>query len=161
MLDTNSDSPFKVSTKQSLPWLKQIKESHGSVALTTLVQVEAINSCGVYYIVESERAPESNHVNSGMGLCLENLVYLVVPKEENKNREEKVYKLEEIKDVQSKLMLIAGKAESGKEEVDQFNQVFIRLHILSNYKFIGSPSTVSRVLMPFGMPGEVCYVQYQ
>ena len=121
-----------MSTKQRLPWLKQIKESHGSVALTTLVQVEAINSCGVYYIADNEIAPERKHVNSGMGMCLKNLVYLVVPKEENKNREERVYSLEEIKDVQSKLMLIAGKADSGKEEVDQFNQVclpFYTYHI--------------------------------
>ena len=94
--------------------MKQIKESHGSDALTTLSQVKALNSCGVYHIADSD---------SGMGLCLENLVYLVVPKEENTNREERVYSLDEIKDVQSKLMLIAGKADSGKEEVDQFNQV--------------------------------------
>ena len=103
--------------------MKQIKESHGSVALTTLVQVKAINSCGVFYIADSEKAPESKSMDRGMELCLQNLVHLVVPKEENENREEKVYSLEEIKDVQSKLMLIAGKADNGKEEVDQFNQV--------------------------------------
>ena len=105
--------------------MKQIKESHGSVALTTMVQVEAINSCGIYYIADSEKAKESKHVNNGVKLCLENLVSLVVPADESKNREEKIYSLEEVKDVQSKLMLIAGKAESGKEEVDQFNQVCI------------------------------------
>ncbi|CAB4025761.1 Hypothetical predicted protein, partial [Paramuricea clavata] len=109
-------------TKRGLPWLKQIKESHGSVALTTMVQVEAINSSGVYYIADNEKTKESKHVDSE--LCLENLVSLVVPKDEIKNRDEKIYSLEEIKDVQSKLMLIAGKAESGKDEVDQFNQVF-------------------------------------
>ena len=122
---TNSAFPFKLSTRQSLSWLKQIKESHGSVALTTMVQVEAINFSGIYYIADSEKAKESKHVDNGVKLCLENLVCLVVPKDEIKNREEKIYSLEEIKDVQSKLMLIAGKAESGKEEVDQFNQVCI------------------------------------
>ena len=76
-----------------------------------MVQVEAINSSGIYYI--------------GVKLCLENLVSLVVPEDEIKDREEKIYSLEEVKDVQSKLMLIAGKAESAKEEVDQFNQVCI------------------------------------
>jgi hypothetical protein len=100
--------------------LKQIKESHGSVALTTMVQVEAINSTGIYFIADSEiNKPLSNKEKS----CLENLVCLVVPEDEVKNREKKVYSLDEIKDVQSKLMLIAGKAESGKEEVDQFNEV--------------------------------------
>ena len=117
-------SPFKVSTMRSLSWLKQIKESHGSVALTTMYQAEAINSCGVYYIAD-KKTKESTHVSGRLELCLENLVRLVVPEDKKKNREEKVYSLEEIKDVQSKLMLIAGKAESGKEEVDQFNQVCI------------------------------------
>ena len=35
---------FKENTNRQLPWLKQIKESHGSVALTTLMQAEAINA---------------------------------------------------------------------------------------------------------------------
>jgi hypothetical protein len=114
---------LKVVTQQNLPWLKQIKESHGSVALTTMVQVEAINSTGIYFIADSKtRTNESK-------LCPENLVRLVVPKNEDKNREEKIYSLEEIKDVQSKLMLIAGKAENGKEEVDQFNEVCLRTSV--------------------------------
>ena len=122
---TNSAFSFKMLTKRGLSWLKQIKESHGSVALTTMVQVEAINSSGIYYIADSEKTKESKHVDNGVKLCLENLVSLVVPKDQIKNREEKIYSLEEVKDVQSKLMLIAGKAENGKEEVDQFNQVCI------------------------------------
>ena len=101
---------FKDLTQRNLSWLKQIKESHGSVALTTMVQADAINSCGIYFIADNE-------------IFNENVVHLVVPKDEKKNREEKIYSLEEIKDVQSKLMLIAGKAENGKEEVDLFNQV--------------------------------------
>ena len=118
---------------ESLPWLKQIKESHGSVALTTMVQVKAINSSGVYHIAD-RKARESTHISGGgLELRLENLVRLVVPGDENKDREERVYSLDEIKDVQSKLMLIAGKAESGKEEVDQFNQVCI---FVSKYKLM-------------------------
>ena len=117
-------------TNEGLSWLKQIKESHGSVALTTMVQVEAINSSGIYHIADNEikQIKEIKHMNAGGKLCLESLVCLVVPKDTEKNREKKVYALEEVKDVQSKLMLIAGKAESGKEEVDQFNQVCINIH---------------------------------
>ena len=107
--------------------MKQIKESHGSVALTTMVQVEAINFSGIYYIADRKKAKESKHVDNGVKLCLEDLISLVVPKDESKNREEKIYSLEEVKDVQSKLMLIAGKAESRKE-VDQFNQVCITVN---------------------------------
>ncbi len=76
----------------------------------------------------AKKTKEIKRMNTGGKLCLENLVCLVVPEDTEKNREEKVYSLEEVKDVQSKLMLIAGKAESGKEEVDQFNQVCINIH---------------------------------
>ena len=86
-----------------------------------MAQVKAINSSGIYYIAHSEKSKDIKHVNSGLSARPENSVCLVVPEEEN--REEKIYSLEEVKDVQSKLMLIAGKADTGKDEVDQFNQV--------------------------------------
>ncbi len=94
-----------------------------------MVQVEAINSSGIYYIADNEKTKESKHVDNESNLYLENLICLVVPEDEIKNREKKVYSLEEVKDVQSKLMLIAGKAENGKEEVDQFNEVCLHLAI--------------------------------
>ena len=94
-----------------------------------MVQVEAINSSGIYYIADNEKTKESKHVDNDSKLCLENLICLVVPEDNEKNREKKVYFLEEVKDVQSKLMLIAGKAESGKEEVDQFNEVCLHFAI--------------------------------
>ena len=140
-MDTYSVTPFKVLTEQGLSWLKQIKESHGSVALTTMVQVEAINSSGIYYIADGDKAKETKHANSGGKLCLENLVCLVVPENKDKNREEKIYSLEEVKDVQSKLMLIAGKAESGKEDVDQFNEVCVHFElneIATNYELLST-----------------------
>ena len=88
------------------------------------MQVEAINSSGVYYIAGKEMPKGSKHVSQHDNLCPENLVCLVVPADEK--HEEKVYTLEEIKDVQSKLMLIAGRAESGKDEVDQFVEVSLQ-----------------------------------
>ena len=35
----------------------------------------------------------------------------------------KTYKFEKLKDLQSKLMLVAGKAAQGKEQVDRFMEV--------------------------------------
>ena len=87
--------------------------------MTTMVQVEAINSCGIYYIADLEKLNEATKTS----VKPEEVVVLVVPEDADRNREEKIYRLDEIKDIQSKLMLIAGKAESGKEEVDQFNEV--------------------------------------
>ena len=114
---------FKKLTQLSLPWLTQIKESHNAVAVTTMIQVETINSTGIYFIADGEKLKNIKHLNSSARPSLENVVCLIVPLNLEKNGEEKTYSLEEIKDVQSKLMLIAGKAESGKDEVDQFNPV--------------------------------------
>ena len=94
-----------------------------------MVQVQEIHSSGTYYIADSEKTKESKHTDTDDKLCLENLICLVVPKDTEKNREEKVYTLEEVKDVQSKLMLIAGKAECKKEEVDQFIEVCLHFAI--------------------------------
>ena len=126
--------PFKENTNRQLPWLKQIKESHGSVALTTLMQAEAINASGVYHIADFEqiqkcRRNRNKNGNERDAVCLENVICLVVPGDDAKKTEEKVYSLEEIKDVQSKLVLIAGKADSGKDEVDQFVEVCGGYHI--------------------------------
>ena len=50
---------------------------------------------------------------------------MVVPQESNEGngREERWYTVQELNDLQSKLMLIAGKAEMGKEDVERFVEV--------------------------------------
>ena len=111
-----------------MSWLKQVKESLGSVAVTTGMQVKAINSSGIYHIADFEllKSTKNGNLNNikSEGVCLESLICLVVPKDDEKKREEKIYSFEEVKDVQSKLMLIAGKTDKGKEElVDPFLQV--------------------------------------
>ena len=89
--------------------------------MTTLKQVEAINACGVYHVGNVDLLKSKRNGNGRV--CLENVVYLVLPENNEKSREEKIYTLEEVKDIQSKLMLIAGKVDRVKEEVDQFVEV--------------------------------------
>lgn len=38
------------STNDELAWLQEIKKAHGSVEVTSLMQAEAINDCGIYMI---------------------------------------------------------------------------------------------------------------
>ena len=82
-----------------------------------MLLVQTINSSGIYYIADKEKL---NMVTKSSSTP-DNVVALVIPKDTD--REEKIYTFDEIKDIQSKLMQIAGKAENGKEEVDQFNEV--------------------------------------
>ena len=97
--------------------------SHGSVAMTSLVRAENINSRGVYAV---------GHLNTNNGvpteqrrqLSLNNVVQLTVPtKDGSEEVQGKTYSVDELKDLQSKLMLITGKAEKGKDEVEKFVKV--------------------------------------
>lgn len=61
-------------------------------------------------------------------LTIDKVIQLSVP--QGTRGEHKCYSLDELKDLQSKLMLIAAKASQGKEEVDRFMDV----SFLSSFK---------------------------
>ena len=109
-----------------MEWLKTVKESHGSVAMTSLAQAKTINNNGVY-VVGSVGSEEGPAMQSEGRPCLESVVRLTVPlRDEKGNDESKIYSLDELKDLQSKLMLIAGKAEKGKDDVETFVKVCMK-----------------------------------
>ena len=106
-----------------MEWLKTVKESHGSVAMTSLAQAKTINNKGVYLV---------GSVGSEKGPAMQSVVRLTVPLREDGNDETKSYSLDELKDLQSKLMLIAGKAEKGKDDVETF--VKVRMKIIARFQ---------------------------
>ena len=93
--------------------------------MTSLVQAKTINSGGVYIV--GCLNPEGHPSTEGeRRLSLDNVVKLTVSlKDEDADVQSKTYSLDELKDLQSKLMLIAGKAEKGKDEVEKFVKVRI------------------------------------
>ncbi|XP_071951998.1 E3 ubiquitin-protein ligase rnf213-alpha-like [Antedon mediterranea] len=100
-----------------MEWLKGIKESHGAVEVTSLRQVERINAGGIYEI----------------GKLAEGSLKLRVPV---KNSKENIYTVQQLKDLQSKLMLVAGKANKttdAKEQIDHFVEVFDGAQELETY----------------------------
>ena len=100
--------------------------------MTSLAQAKTINNNGVY-LVGSVGSEEGTAMQSEACPCLESVVRLTVPlRVEEGNDESKIYSLDELKDLQSKLMLIAGKAEKGKDDVETFVKVCIK--IISNFK---------------------------
>ncbi|XP_077980164.1 E3 ubiquitin-protein ligase rnf213-alpha-like [Glandiceps talaboti] len=108
-------------------WLKGIKESHGSVETSSLSQAEAINSNGIYTVGNITKESKDT---------IESVITLMVQSDENQSRSfnedddeeddntdgDKEYSLDMLKDLQSKLMLVAGKAEQGREEVERFTE---------------------------------------
>uniref|UniRef100_A0A3B5AH48 RING-type E3 ubiquitin transferase n=1 Tax=Stegastes partitus TaxID=144197 RepID=A0A3B5AH48_9TELE len=86
-----------------LNWLKALKETHGSVEQSSLSLASSINTDGVYHVGWSDRKTE--RVMRG-------------------TRGEKSYKLEDLLELQNKLMLMSSKGEHGREQVNRFTEVF-------------------------------------
>ena len=99
--------------------------------MTSLVQAKTINSCGVY-IVGHVDTKSYLPTEQGRRLSFNDVIRLTVPtKDGSAEVQSKTYSVDELKDLQSKLMLIAGKAEKGKDEVEQF--VKASLNLLSKW----------------------------
>ena len=82
------------------------------------MEAETINELGVYRLGCLDPR-ESDAALAGKTLdCVVHLSVPVRGQDENKN-----YALNDLKDLQSKLMLIAAKASQGKGEVDRFVEV--------------------------------------
>ena len=91
--------------------------------MTSLAQAKNINSSGVYVVghLDTKKGPSTRQ---GKRLSSKNVIRLTVTlKGENEEEQTKSYSINELKDLQSKLMLIAGKAEKGKEDVELFVRV--------------------------------------
>ncbi|XP_076008326.1 E3 ubiquitin-protein ligase rnf213-beta isoform X2 [Genypterus blacodes] len=102
-----------------LSWLKSLKETHGSVEQSSLSLASSINTHGVYHIGWSEENTERR--------CLQNIVLARV----KRGTEEKDYRLEELLELQNKLMLMSSKGEHSKEQVNRFTEVFEGVQRLS------------------------------
>ncbi|XP_063441660.1 E3 ubiquitin-protein ligase rnf213-alpha-like [Mytilus trossulus] len=114
-LDSNNQLPQKLlDTTRQLDWLQSVKKSHGSVEVTSLAQAEAINGKGIYQVGNIQKKtflkiPE-----------LTDVLELRVPEEEGNMAQRNHYRYDQLHDLQSRLMLVAGKAEKGKDDVDRF-----------------------------------------
>ncbi|XP_069786069.1 E3 ubiquitin-protein ligase rnf213-alpha isoform X4 [Narcine bancroftii] len=97
-----------------LEWLKTVKESHGSIEQSSLVLASAINNSGIYNI--------SSHGKNK--LSLGSVIILNLPKTYDDKEEVRSYTLEDLKELQNKLMLMSGKGDHCQEEVDRFVEVF-------------------------------------
>ncbi|XP_076616648.1 E3 ubiquitin-protein ligase rnf213-beta isoform X2 [Chaetodon auriga] len=95
-----------------LNWLKALKETHGSVEQSSLSLASSINADGVYHIRWSDENTEKR--------CLQNMVQVTV----KKAREVRSYTLEDLLELQNKLMLMSSKGEHGREQVNRFTEVF-------------------------------------
>ncbi|CAC5415227.1 RNF213 [Mytilus coruscus] len=105
-----------IDTRRQLQWLKSVKKSHGSVEVTSLSQADAINEMGIYKIGNWTK----RNINENMTIT--DVLELILPKTERSMIRR--YSFQKLDDLQSRLMLVAGKADKGKESVDRFMLIF-------------------------------------
>ncbi|XP_053095106.1 E3 ubiquitin-protein ligase rnf213-alpha isoform X3 [Pangasianodon hypophthalmus] len=122
-LDNDPNLPKKLrDTARHLEWLKTVKDSHGSVELSSLSLASAINTKGIY-IISAENQKK---------LSLDKVLKLRIPEEHDEGHEMRCYSLEDLRDLQNKLMLMSGKGEQGQNEVDRFAEVFASVQRLGS-----------------------------
>ncbi|KAM9281709.1 E3 ubiquitin-protein ligase RNF213 isoform 3-T4 [Morus bassanus] len=158
-LDSDENLPKKLrASAQHLEWLKTVKESHGSVELSSLSLAAAINSRGIYVL----RAPAD-----GQKVSLDNVLRFTLPGSSGDNEALLKYSLAELRELQNKLMLMSAKGEQGLEvekfseifsDVQRLAQAFIDLYSAGNMLFRSwlayvycSPKRESCVLIDFSL----------
>ncbi|KAM4761922.1 E3 ubiquitin-protein ligase RNF213 isoform 5-T6 [Cyanocitta cristata] len=121
-LDSDETLPEKLrASAQHLEWLKTVKESHGSVELSSLSLAAAINSRGVYVL----RAPAD-----GQKVSLDSVLRFTLPASSGDAEASWKYSLAELRELQNKLMLMSAKGEQGLE-VERFSEVFSNVQRLA------------------------------
>ncbi|XP_041354575.1 E3 ubiquitin-protein ligase rnf213-alpha-like [Gigantopelta aegis] len=100
-----------------LQWLKEVSQSHGSVEVTSLSQAGMINSKGLYRIGNLTRETAPPHLD------LNHVISLHVMPDCAESDVVRKYSYNQLVDLQSRLMLVAGRAEKGKENVDLFMMI--------------------------------------
>nr|KAG5700588.1 hypothetical protein BaRGS_015384 [Batillaria attramentaria] len=101
----------RVDTSNELVWFQDVQKTHGSVEKTSLSQVANIIARGVFKIISEK---------GDMTMKVQDVIRVDVRKDEETKTKGRSYKYNELLDLQSRLMLVAGQAEKGKEDVDRF-----------------------------------------
>ncbi|XP_035771851.1 E3 ubiquitin-protein ligase rnf213-alpha-like [Neolamprologus brichardi] len=109
--DNDRKIPEKLrDTSRQLEWLKTVRESHGSVELSSLSLATSMNERGLYIIKAQQQKK----------ITLENSLTLQI----EDGHTNMTYTYEDLKELQNKLMLMSGKKQQNQSEVKRFTEVF-------------------------------------
>ena len=98
---------------ENIGWYQSVKETQGSVEKSSFGQMKNIKEYGCYTI--GSRA-------SGLHSKLSELIYMDL-EQRDKPLPQLKYSLDELRDLESKLVLITGRESEEKEQVDHFLNV--------------------------------------
>lgn len=113
----------QIACNDELEWYKSVKETQASVEVTSFGQMNNIFQYGCY-TVGSNKAQICHSYHEVIHLSL---------KEQDKRLTKKHYNLEELRDLESKLVLITGSKAENRAQVDIFIDVSALLCIPVHY----------------------------
>ena len=106
---------------KQLEWYKGVKQNQGSVEVTSFGQMNNIFALGYYKIGSTEPGQALHTINELVSLKLD-----VREKEVLKS----CYTLDELRDLESKLVLITGSKAENRKDVDQYLNVSLPCHVV-------------------------------
>ncbi|KAM7163185.1 E3 ubiquitin-protein ligase rnf213-alpha-like isoform 1-T1 [Macrochelys suwanniensis] len=110
-------------------WLQMVHDCHGSVERSSMSQARAINGNGIFIISTPQKFKPS----------LDNCISLLLPGDvaekaaqgdQTEKTDSRTYSLAQLTELQNKLMLIATKAEQGREEVNRFLEILEKIEMV-------------------------------
>lgn len=104
-----------------MDWYKEIKRIQGSVEVTSVNQVEDINKFGVYTI-SCEEGKILQRIDKAIQL---KILKVIAAK--------KLYSFDDLRDLESKLVLIRGRSTKGGAEIDRFLNVRLMITYIVNH----------------------------
>ncbi|XP_053385748.1 E3 ubiquitin-protein ligase RNF213-like [Mercenaria mercenaria] len=128
-LDNTPLLPEKLEhANRFLHWFKEIEQAHGAVEVTSFVQAEVINECGIYkigtHVWDRPNDSDFNVFNSTVAELTEiNQILKLTVLVDKSHEVPKEYTYDKLQDLQSRLMLVAGEAENSKRSVERFSLV--------------------------------------
>ena len=102
------------SCEQEIDWYQSVKETQGSVEKTSFGQMRNINQYGCY---------EIGTRGKGILFLRSAAIHLHLRHSEQKKIAKLHYTLDELRDLESKLVLITGRESKERKEVDLFLEV--------------------------------------
>uniref|UniRef100_A0A1X7TEA2 Uncharacterized protein n=1 Tax=Amphimedon queenslandica TaxID=400682 RepID=A0A1X7TEA2_AMPQE len=97
--------------EEEIEWYKSVKETQGSVEVTSYGQMNNINEYGVYEIGSSKK---------GILVSRSEGIHLRLRESKHKRIPKLFYNLDELRDLESKLVLITGTETTERKQVDLF-----------------------------------------
>jgi hypothetical protein len=102
------------SCNKDLEWYKSVKETQASVEVTSFGQMNNIQICGEYAV--GGKRDEAMDI-------IHDVIHLTLTPQPGKKLLRTSYSLDELRDLESKLVLITGSKAENRAAVDQFLNV--------------------------------------